>query len=949
MAEETIDLSRYFTPKKEKKKKKNIFSMIPGLSALFQAAPKVAEEVVDLSKYFPSSVKQGSKVVGSKVMDVIGVIDKPRGAVAGMWDVMGEFGDKFERNPRTGEYGWVSQGSVMEDKSAVDRVLEGAKEGWNNPSTKSFWDEFSSLMPEGAKDYAPLGVPVGRVADFTGDVGANIMGDPLTWTPAAVVSVPYRIISGAAKKMGAPIGRTGPVKSILEALNVYTGDAAKAKKIINDVRLDHKGEDILSARAASVLDAQLADIAKQAGVSVPELRSAITESIESGTIPNLGMYGEDAVNFAEDQVDVYRKILEKEKAAGLGTEDIAARADELGIGPEGYMPHVPGEEFYGKTIMRQIINLLSPKLPSSQKRAIEGTVKDINEQMGRSFFLDDPVALQVLRKRWSNQALASNRLLSKAADEFGMPLGKKSDDGVRRAKDGTEIPSDWGVLKGVAYPPEIHRVLSTADEILSSPNKANQLVKKWDQVQNWWKKYALALRPAWHTRNAFGNFWNAYIIGGLTDPKRYGQAAAIQKAMHIGKGGDLQRKIDLVSGKQPYKGVNPKFEIPGTGMTREEVFNEAVKRGVYESGLYGQDIGESALRQSKIPGATEWVGVNKAFEAGKMVENNARLALFIDGIAKGIKKAGGRGPIDSSKILDDAAMNVRKALFDYSDLSTVEKDWMKRLMPFYTWTRKNIPAQLQAIAEHPDRANKLNILVAGMQRGAENIDSNDVDEWVKQQFPIFLKAEDSEKYHTFITAMSYVPTAELERIFRSPKDVAYLATQMGTPLIKVPIEILANWDFFRNKPIDVLSYETNRKFGEGIFKSVPGLTGSKSFLGVKVTPHQKHLLQSLVLLGEIDRLNPLGIFGTEKEKSWAGAPREGKDILESSRWIRALTGARIYKRKKGEAKRWKEHRLNKDIELLEQKMKEWKAQMNPDLYKHLERQFYEILEGRRSL
>jgi len=946
MEEAQIDYVSILKKKRDENKKEywNIFQPIADI------IPPAVKEIWSWSEHIPDPIKQGSKVVGSGVMDVINVVDKLRGAAAGTWDVMGQYGPRIERDERTGEYSadslfsdWTAyKGSVTDEKDFIDRVLEGAAEGVANPSTKSFWDEFGSLIPEGAKEYAPGGVPVGASGEFVGDVAANIAGDPLTYTPAAVVTVPFKIISGAAKKIGAPIGRMGPVKSVLEALNIYTGDAAIAKKLVNDVRLEHQGIRTMGDREGEVLNAQLTEIAKQAGVSVPELKSAIVEGIESGTIPNLGMYSQDVINFAEGEVDFYKKLLAREKAGGVPTEDIAARAGELGIVKEGYMPHVPGEEFFGKTLTQKMVNLLSPKVPSSQKRALEGTIKDINEKMGRSFFLDDPVTLHRLRKIWSDQALASNRLLSKAADEFGM-VAKKDKDGVYRAKDGSRVPDDWEILKGVAYPSEIHRVLSRADKILSSPQEVHKLFKAFDATQNWWKKYALALRPAWHTRNAFGNFWNAYLIGGLTNPLRYGQAAAIQKAMHIGKGGSLQRKLDLISGKKPTTGVNPKLEVPGTGMTREEIFNEAVKRGVYESGLYGQDIAQSSLRQSNIPGATEWVGVNKAFEAGKMVENNARLALFIDGIAKGIRKAGGKGPIDATKILDESAINVRKSLFDYSDLSTAEKDYMKRAMPFYTWTRKNLPAQLRAIAEHPDRANKLNILIAGLQRDTKTIDSNDVDQWVKDQFPIFLNAKDSEDTHTFITAMSYLPTAELERIFTSPERMAHLFGQMGTPLLKVPAEIWKNYSVFKEKPIDVLEYKSEGKFGEGTFKSVPGLTGSDDFLGLKVTPKQKHLLQSLVLLGEIDRLNPFGVFGTEEKKSWAGATRHGRDILESSRWIRALTGARLYTREKGKAEMKKDLELRSDVEWLRRNIK-YAARINEDLMEHLQRQLDEIMQ-----
>jgi hypothetical protein len=50
-----------------------------------------------------------------------------------------------------------------------------------------------------------------------------------------------------------------------------------------------------------------------------------------------------------------------------------------------------------------------------------------------------------------------------------------------------------------------------------------------------------------------------------------------------------------------------------------------------------------------------------------------------------------------------AADIVRAAHFDYEDLSSFEQRWMKNIAPFYTWTRKNVPYQLQQLAEHPGR------------------------------------------------------------------------------------------------------------------------------------------------------------------------------------------------------------------------------------------------------
>ena len=952
----------------EDKKKKSILQSIVDTMGIgptsVESVSDIGSSALDLAvlagDYIPDPVIQGSKVVGSGFMDAMSILDKLRGGAAGIWDVAGEYGPKITRDKRSGEYNmenlftadWFGrEDSVVDDRSSfIDRVMKSAKEGWKDPSTKSFGDEFTSLYPDWLSK-----VPGSK---FVGDVAANIAGDPLTYMPGRAVTVPAKLIWSAIKWSGGDkLAGTGPVKSVLEALNVFTGDAKKAQKIVNDLRLEQQGSDTLTARAASELNETLAEIAIRAGVSVPELKSAITEAIESGDMSELSALkgGTDAIRIVDSEIKFYQDILATEKAAGREIEDIAARGLDpsgkvvgLGISETGYITHQAGDKF-DKTLTDKIVRLLSPpKAIPEHKRGIEGTIREINERKGRAFFMDDPVVLKVMRKRWSDNALAADRLFTRASDDFGKKVTKRK-DGVRVDPDGVAIPDEWVTVRGVAFPPEFARIITKQEKILNNPNEAKKLIKIFDEVQTWWKKYTLGLRPAWHTRNAFGNFWNAYLIGGLTDPLRYGEAAAIQKSMQVGKGKVIGAS-DYIVGKVTGKALDKGAEVRGTGMTREEIFDEAIKRGVYESGMYAQDVGTGAARSSNVIGSTEWSVINKAFAAGKTVENNARLALFIDSIAKGVKAAGRKGqtkfkPDEIEKILDDASINVRKSLFDYGDLSEVEKRYMKRAMPFYTWTRKNIPAQLQAIALHPDRANKLNILVAGLQSGVQRVDSNDIDEWIKDQYPIFLNAEDSEQTYTFITALSYLPTAELNRVFQSPEGMAHMFSQMGTPLLKVPLEIMFNYDTFRERPIDVLEYETKGRFGEGIFKSVPGLTGSQDFLGMKVTPHQKHLLQALVLLGEVDRLNPFNVFGTKEEKSWLGATRHGHDLLESSRWIRAMTGARLYKRDKGSATAKKAITLKQEFEFLKKKLKDHKTMRNPDLYHHLLRQLEEITKG----
>jgi len=875
---------------------------------------------------------QGAKVAGSHLMDMLAPLDKPRGAVEGARVAA------FETP------------SVTDERSLGQRVAEGAREGFAEPP-------FPDIpIPERFED-----TTIGKVGEVGGGIAASIMEDPLTYGPGAVVSIPYKIINGllrAAGKTGPvkSVLQSGPVSTVLEALNIYTGDGAKAQKIINDVRLESRGVEIRTGRQLVETNRELERIASEAGVSVGSLKAAILNASETGDMAKVANLSTDAVKYAGDDIKFYEDLIKTEQAAGLDTADITrvidpdtqlTRSQLLDV--EKYVPHVSAKH---DTFSSKVKKLLTGNRGFQQGRTIAGTIDEINSAKGTTFFMDDPAVLKMMRLRWSNQAMLGDRAVAKAGEQFGTLIGKPPKGSTGRFDvNGNPIPDDWVTIKDHAFPPGIGKPLMTQYQLLKSPKATGDIIKIYDEVQNWWKKYSLASRPAWHTRNAFSNFWNNYFLGGLTNPVAYGEAAAIQKAMQIEKGSIVSR-LDAITGADK---VDPNFVVSGTGMTRQEIFDEAINRGVYEAGMYGQDLGEAALRQSNIPGATDWKGINKAFAAGKAVENNARLALFIDSIRKGTKGVKGRVPV-SEEVLDNAAMNVRGTLFDYSDLSDVERRYMKRLMPFYTWTRKNIPAQLAGLVKRPDRANKLNIIVGNLQKDVAKIDDNDIEDWVKGQFPIFLNAKDSEDYYTFFTAMSYLPTAELERVLGDPSKTAKMYGDMVSPILKLPFETFLNYDSFKQSYIDYSQegYGIRGRGGEGVFPFRADTTkGSEEFLGMRVTPKEKKILSSLVLLGEVDRLNPWNVFGEAEntatgdvpKRSWAGVPRQGEEMLESARWVRAVLGARLYKREKGRGEVSRVSNEYKMLKTLEAKLKSYKAMQNEELREHLMGQIEQILGG----
>lgn len=111
------------------------------------------------------------------------------------------------------------------------------------------------------------------------------------------------------------------------------------------------------------------------------------------------------------------------------------------------------------------------------------------------------------------------------------------------------------------------------------------------------------------------------------------------------------------------------------------------------------DAARGAKKETKWEMAKRYAGqqspvLNFNRQIGTVIENNARLAHFAHKIfEKGVPA-------------EIAANSVRKYLFDYSDLTPFERDFMKMLIPFYTWSRKNIPLQIQALISDPGKYAK---------------------------------------------------------------------------------------------------------------------------------------------------------------------------------------------------------------------------------------------------
>ena len=93
--------------------------------------------------------------------------------------------------------------------------------------------------------------------------------------------------------------------------------------------------------------------------------------------------------------------------------------------------------------------------------------------------------------------------------------------------------------------------------------------------------------------------------------------------------------------------------------------------------------------------------------------------------------------IDTLKKFDDPMMaldRVNLLHFDYSDLSDAEQS-IRRLVPFYTWMRHNVPLQLRAMVLEPGKIKKWMYAQENIKAQLED----DEDSWYEQLLPEYLQ------------------------------------------------------------------------------------------------------------------------------------------------------------------------------------------------------------------
>lgn len=362
------------------------------------------------------------------------------------------------------------------------------------------------------------------------------------------------------------------------------------------------------------------------------------------------------------------------------------------------------------------------------------------------------------------------------------------------SKDGTKI---------VLFTEESRPIAMKYFGSMQDQGVAQTLKNHWDTFTNMWKGWTLFAAPQYHIRNIFSNFYMAWL-GGVESMEPYQVSMNLATTMHKFRNGSLTweeaNKIfdattfaDNFGGVHTLRDVYQEFIAHG-GITGGLHFNEFTNFGgdVAKSNMFIERAVQSGLTPSSELAANVLMDnklLRRSRSFGASSENFSRFAVFYN-------------EWKNTGSFEQAGLHMKAVLYDYSDMSLFEKSIVRRVLPFYSWSRNNIPRMLETLITEPVKHYRFAKWANSWESGALDgrlADSDEVPEWLSHGIIV---AKDSKGNYVIKQPDGFIPVYDVFRFFDSPGQTILEGL---TPILKVPIEQLSNKSLYR-KGADIEKY-----------------------------------------------------------------------------------------------------------------------------------------------
>lgn len=435
-----------------------------------------------------------------------------------------------------------------------------------------------------------------------------------------------------------------------------------------------------------------------------------------------------------------------------------------------------------------------------------------------------------------------------------------------------------GVLNAVAsVPPELVKAAQSVFKVYEQPEWANAVTKTLDWANKWFKPSVTMVKPAFWVRNHTSGQYANLVSGYIENPGDIGQYMnAYKQAMDLWKNQDqnFMRELQV----EGILGMDSTWDA-----TKDSLISGMPKRSPYPDNPlnFGQTYQEVGAKMAEQPmpqnpamaflakatqkprqaGAAYMASNSKA---NSVVEYANRASMYLYLKSKGFDP-------------EEAAKAVTAIHYDYGGaaLSPFENSVMKRIVPFYVFSRNNLPWTIERLMEKPGGA--MSQTIQGLARAHKDEDLS--PEYISEtaSIPMANLADGSKRFMTGI-GLGFEDPAQFA--VPSVKSASLEAISRVNPLIRAPLEYAFGQSTFQKGPrggreledLDPLLGRTLANIG-----NITGLRDSKSPVKYPGSEIIEHALSN----------SPLGGVGTAIRT--ITDPRKGP----GSKTVNLLSGLRL--------------------------------------------------------
>jgi hypothetical protein len=367
-------------------------------------------------------------------------------------------------------------------------------------------------------------------------------------------------------------------------------------------------------------------------------------------------------------------------------------------------------------------------------------------------------------------------------------------------------------LEGIAAPAVVANRMEGIANILGDPNlyigglenafrhffENTQAGKAYQVMQTWWKRNQLGLFPGYYAANAISNFTLLQMQGGPKALLQFPKGVKLAETRFIPDPGDISR---YWSGKEFRRMAEEDGIIHGEGFWKEVAGEPgAISASFMEK---GGAIGALGKTMDAWRRANNW-GFR---EVGQRTEDYARATLYYHYMEKNgeLLKHGAK---TLGQLRNEATVFAKEGMIDYGDLSVLDRYLFKQVMPFWAWTRGILGQFAEVGLVNPQRLSMMSRALDATFQGVPESDRRYLPEYFKGQMPI-MGWKGAPGAWPFGARESGLPSMMLLSRFLAPGTIEQLSQNplrefggMISPLLKTPVELATNWDFYKNRALD---------------------------------------------------------------------------------------------------------------------------------------------------